>query len=259
MAVASYNDLIARVGNNYVANWPFYGETAATTGIFGGCNMALQRIGHGRTLPSLPSGVTGYIATAAQGLILTSSSLRTVFVCECINLGTLDISTPTFTDGSAMPTQTVLGSSINTYSSVLVEVTTALNATPGSFTVTYVDQSGNAAETTTAQTLPTTNNGIGCAGWVNLNTGDVGVRDITTATRTGGTTPTGVIKFWGILPICQLCTAGGGTIYVEPMLTQDFMWAKLSAASDIRLFSFSGGSSIVGTAITGSISIVGDS
>lgn len=260
MAVATYDDLIARIGNDYVAEWPLYGEVAATTGAFGGNVFALQRNGVGQTMPSLPTGVTGYIASCVQAVAGGSTTTRVLFVSEVINLGTLDIAGPTFTDGSAMPTVTELGASNATYGPVWVEVTTALNATPGSITVTYVDQSGNAAETTAAQLLPTSNNGVGCCGWVALNSGDVGVRDITTATRTGGTTPTGVLKFWGVRPIASLITPGtGGAYYPNPMLTSSFNWARLDASSQIRCFSFTGGTTIAGCALSGSITFIGDS
>jgi hypothetical protein len=259
MAVASYDDLISRVGSNYAATWPFYGELQSTTGLLGGNNQALQRLGYARTLPSYPSGVTGYIVTAVQGAISLSSVTRTILVCQCVNLGSLDISTNTFTDGSSMPTITELGSSVTSWGPVFVEYITALGGTPGSLTITYVDQDGNSAETSAAQAMSATNPNPGTVGWIVLNSGDVGVRDITTAARSGGTTPTGTVKFWGVLPICQISTTGLGAFYIEPMLTQDFMWANLPEGSDIRLFNYSGGTSIAATAMSGILNIIGDS
>ena len=259
MAVTTYDGLIARVGANYSATWPFYGELQSTTGLLGGNNQALQRLGYARDLTSYPTGVTGYIATAIQGAISISSTVRTLFVCQCINLGSLDTSSNVFTDGSAMPTITELGSSVSSYGPVFVEYMNTLGGTPGSITITYVDQDGNAAETSAAQTMSATNPNPGTTGWIVLNGTDWGVRDITTAARSGGTSPTGTVQFWGILPIAQISVGGTGSSYIEPMITQDFMWSDLPQNSVIRVFNYSGGTSVAGTAMTGIINFIGDS
>lgn len=257
-SVASYNDLINRVAGNFTLNEPFWGELQSSTGILGGNQAALALISLQRDTPSLPAGVTSYIPTTIGGAWSASSGYP-LLVCQCINLGSLDISGPTFTDGSQMPTVTELGVSRQTSGMVLMEITTALGATPGAITITYVDQNGNAAETTTAQNLPVTNPNIHTVGAIVLNAGDIGVRDITSATRTGGTAPTGVVKFWGCLPIALCCSDGSGNIFTENLLTNTFLLSQLPAATKIAYFAYGGGNSITARAVHGNMYIIGDS
>jgi hypothetical protein len=258
MAVSSYNDIIARIGSGYAAKWPFYGEAQVTVGLVGAGNTSIQKIAYARTMPSLPTGVSQYLLTAVQGHHGVGV-VRTTMVCEVIDLGSLNIAGPTFTDGTTFPTRTELGSSRQTYGPIFAEVTTALNATPGSIAVTYVDQDGNTAETTSSTALPTSNNGIGTTGFILLNSGDIGAQDITTATRTGGTTPTGVIQFWGILPLCYAATSSTGAIFIQPMLTNGFMWARFGADAKIRIFETTGGTTTAASSLAGVLDIVGDS
>jgi len=257
-SISSYDDLVNRVGGGFTLNEPFWGELQASTGALGGTQAALALLACQKDTPSLPAGVTSYIPTTIGGLWSASSGYP-LLVCQSINLGTLDISGPTFTDGSQMPTVTELGVSRQTSGMVLMEITTALSATPGAITITYVDQDGNAAETTTAQNLPVTNSNIHTVGAVILNAGDTGVRDITTATRTGGTTPTGVVKFWGCLPIALLCSDATGNIHTENLLTGAFMLSQLPAATKICYFGYGGGNSISARAIHGNMFMIGDS
>lgn len=177
---------------------------------------------------------------------------------KMVDLGSLNIATPTFTDGNQMPTITEMGVSRQTSGAVYCEVTTALNATPGSITVTYVDQDGNSAETTSAQSLPTSNNGIKAGGFIFLNSTDTGVRDITTATRTGGTTPTGIVKFWGLIPIALMIgTANGSQNIMENLLTSGFNPVRLGAGDVVKVL-VTAGSTTAAAALSGNIFIVGD-
>lgn len=258
MAVASYNDLVARVGSNYTLNQPFWGELQSTTGLLAGTQTGLANLATQKDLPSLPSGVTAYIPTTIGG-VWSASTGYPLLVCQCINLGTLDLATSAFTDGSSMPTVTELGVSRQTSGMVLVEAITAIGSTSGGINITYVDQDGNAAETTTTQNLPVSNANIHFVGAIILNAGDVGVRDITNATRTGGTPPTGTLKFWGCLPIAMCCSDASGNIFTENLLTSTFMLSQLPAATKIIYFAYAGGNAITARALHGNMFLIGDS
>jgi len=258
-SVASYDDLVNRVGGNFTLNEPFWGETQATTGLMSSNYASYVNLATMRTFPSFPAGVTSYIPTTISGQFSSGTTGFPVFVCQAVNLGTLDISGPTFTDGSAMPTETELGVSSATYGPVFYEITTALNATPGSIQVTYIDQDGNAAEAGPTYALPTTNGNIHTMGTLGLNGSDIGVRDITTATRTGGTTPTGVIKFWGIRPIAMMCSDGNGVLYTENLITSCFNFCCLPAGAQVLYITTSGGTTTTARALSGSMFVIGDS
>lgn len=261
--ISSYDDLITRVGTGHTSIQPIGGlAPAVNTGTtLGTIQSRIFRIGNTASLGSLPSGVTAFIPTAwsmIDSYTNNGDNTCTFALVEMINLGSLDISGPTFTDGSVMPTRTCLNASMQMAGPVWVEVTTALNATPGNITVSYHDQDNNADETTTAQSLQGSSN-IGDGGFIQLNNYDSGVVDLTTTatTRTGGTTPTGVIKFWGILPIGVITMPACQTSPVfENLITQGFMMRRLPANTTLGVFMF--GKSVADNC-HGTISFVGDS
>ena len=200
MPLKIYDDYITRVGTGHWLQQPIYDEVNAnTTALFATNLKNWQKMGFTKVLPSpLPSGVTAYLVTR---LFVTSTNIDvSMLFGKLVDMGSLDISSNVFTDGSAMPTVTALGSSRVLASPIFVEVTTGLNATPGSLSVTYIDQDGNTAEATTAQAMGASSVAKS-AGVAILNSTDWGARDVTTAARTAGTTPTGVVKFWGVIPL----------------------------------------------------------
>ncbi len=169
----------------------------------------MSRMAAFRSLPgTLETGVTAYIPTEIFAHTSTNQG-GGIIVGELINFGSLNISTNTFTDGSAMPTRTIFNTSTAMCSPIFMEVEVALNATPGTLVVTYVDQNGNTAEASTSHTL-TASAIPGSTSTVVLNTTDWGARDVTNAVRSAGTTPTGTIRFWGIVPIA-IVPEGNGT------------------------------------------------
>jgi hypothetical protein len=200
--ITTYDGFIERISNGYSRNEIINGIQIANPVTFGAANAWSQSMStFTKTIPTLEAGVSAYIPTAITANTNTAST--SVLVGRFVELGSLDIATPTFTDGSTMGTRTVGGLSYNVSGILVVEVTTALSASPGNFTVTYVDQDGNAAETTTSRSFGASAP-IGSSAFHTLNTDDYAVQDITTATRTGGTTPTGVVKFWGVEIIALL-------------------------------------------------------
>lgn len=201
-AIVNHNELIERISNGYASMEPINGNyplprTNPITGLGG------YRGFYTTNVPSsLPSGVTAYLPTQVHGgLSLLGSAIG---YYHMINLGNLDLSTNVFTAGSNMGTTTFGGQTVSRSGVLWVEVTTALNTTPGNLDVTYVDQSGNTAEAAATNTL-TVSAVVGAGGFLRLNTGDGAVREVTTASQSGGTTPSGVLTFWGLIPI-------GGTV-----------------------------------------------
>jgi hypothetical protein len=85
------------------------------------------------------------------------------------------------------------------FGALMMEVTTALNALPGTLVITYDNQSGT-SHSTASLTL-TASATVNTAALPSLASGDYGIRNITGAVRSGGTAPTGVINFYGLLPI----------------------------------------------------------
>src|SRR5262249_15156278 len=124
MSITAYNDLLQRLGAGYWLQQPFWDEITTATGALGGA-LNVQKLGLTKTLPSLPSGVTAYMATSVCASV-TGANQGGLLIAKLINLGSLNIATPTFTDGSAFPTVTELGASNSTWGPVFVEVTTAL-------------------------------------------------------------------------------------------------------------------------------------
>jgi len=203
------------------------------------------------TVPTLEAGVDAYVPTMMEWNASIGPGI-TFMVAEQISLGTLSLATPTFTDGSSAPTRTVGNTSTVVPGFCIGEVTTALNATPGNATVTYVDQDNNTAETTRSLTLGASAP-VGSFSSLPLNSPDWGVRDITTATRTGGTSPSGVIQFWWLNPI-----------YVGPNATISLLSADLLGLGTVRRFGTGAQLGLFGFStstqgVYGHIDFVGDS
>ena len=239
-ALSSVNDYVARIGNGYGAQRPFRVEidAATTATLYSGQSISMQKSTIVQLMESLPTGVTGYRLTNCT---LQASVATNYMLAKLVNLGSLDISgaSGTFTDGSAMPTVTEANNSNVTFSSVIAEVTTALNATPGSSTITYVDQDGNSAETSPSTAL-TASAALKTCGPVPLNTADIGVRDITAAARSAGTTPTGVIKYWGVVPLGFFAVHDIGTAVQINFLTTNTPPPLLTAGDELYFITLSG-------------------
>lgn len=192
------------------------------------------------TLPSLPSGISKYRATLCQAI--SSGGQASLGVGQVINMGNIDISgaSGTFTDGAAYPTRTELGVANNpTYGPLLAVVTsTSLNATPGSLAINYTDQDGNSGSiSATALTASAT---YGQGSFLTLAAGDCGIRDVTGATRSAGTTPTGTITFYGIIPLA-IVFAQSSQAFVIPrnLVTDEFVMPPLAAGDKVGFVDWS--------------------
>lgn len=251
--VRNYDQLVKLVSDGYFAKEIFYRDTQTAVTANGTVSFAGSRRVATITMPSLPSGVTKYRLLGAMG---TASINHTLSFFKAISFGSINISTPTFTDGSAWGTQTQLGASVTASSPVLLECTTVLNATPGNLSFTYKNQAGTGGQTSSTLSLGA-NTVVGSMGYMQLAAGDYGCQDITAATRTAGTTPTGVIKFWGVQPIGKVQIAGGSSTipgYLNP-ITSSFNMIELGAGDTVLVV----GSGGTGTgAFTGQIWFAGE-
>lgn len=254
----TYEGLMARYAAGYGRVQPIYGEqvaatTSATLGTVTQINW--QRAGITRAMPSsLPSGVSGFIPTKVT--FSSSPNLLGVWLVKLIDLGSLNISTNVFTDGNSMPTVTEMNTSRVQSGAVIMEVTTALNATPGSITITYTDQDGNSGQTSTSQALGASAV-VGSIGNLQLASGDYAIRDISSAARTGGTTPTGVVKFWGIVPITMAYSVAVGNGETVDLLTTSFA-PQLLGTND-QMYVLVGTTTAANDVTQGIIHLVGDS
>lgn len=257
-AVKSFDDIITRSAAGYHKLQKVYGHIAAvsTATLITNQFLAIQRAGYTKAIDDpLPSGVSGEIISS---LGLLCSTPTAVLVARLTSLGSIDVSggSGTFTDGSVMPTITEGGVSRQSSGPLLMECTTALNSDVGTLTITYKDQDGNSAEATSAMTLTNSATAKTC-GFAVLNTGDIGVTDVTAAARGGGTTPTGVVKFWGVRPVC-LMNAGlaAGHTSIKNFLFSAFPYPKLLAGEVIGVFALG---ITTANSLTGFINLVGDS
>ena len=258
MALTTYDQFIDRIFDGFSSYEPFWGIAGGTNNHFNSTSTGtLALIGRSRTLPSLPSGVTSFIPTRVFGGYAIGA-VGCILVAKIVNMGNIDIGTNVFTDGAAMPTITALGASYPMCSPLVGVVTTALNATPGSLTVTYVDQDGNTAETTASHTLIASSI-VGNGGAMTLNGDDWGIRDITNAVQSGGAAPTGVITFYGVIPIAVLSgninSSSNSNTAVEDLLVTTPHILRLGANDEIGVFSMQGSTQ---NATFGGITYVGD-
>lgn len=255
-AITTFDGLLARISNEFdstdiiYSQWPnTLSSVTSTTGPVLAFRHYMQAV------PSpLPTGVTAYIPTE-MSLVLGAGAGTWFMLAEMIDLGSINISgaSGTFTDGNAMPTRTELGISQQVWGPIYAEVTTGLNSAPGSLTVTYTNQAGTPSQSTGALALTAGAIIARCGGFLKLAAGDVGAVDITAASRSIGTTPTGVIHFYGIIPV-SMTNVVVGTSIVEDIISSGVV-RRLPAGAQLGLFT---GIGTVST-LSGFVRMVGDS
>lgn len=255
MALRTYNNFIARGAADFILSQPMWGEMQTAGNVSFGDNIQLQmNAAVTKALPSLPSGVTSYIPLRFMGYATNNTSqflLAKVFV-----MGSLDISSNVFTDGSQYPTVTEAGVSRQIFGPIIACVTTVLNALPGTLTVTYVDKDNNSAETSVAGT-PTASAVVNSSGFVRLNAGDIGAIDVTNAARSGGTTPTGVITFYGVIPIGFMGSVVSAAGLLGNFLTDTICPIRLGAGDVLSLINIPRNNAYTG-AVVGNLHIIGE-
>lgn len=230
MALTSYDAYLSRFAQGYSRRVHFNVESLAMTAGFG------RNEGYGKvweyTIPTLETGVTSYRPVSLT--IMGSVASTRYILFKYIDMGSLNIGTNAFTDGSAAPTITECNVSRAAPLGLMAEITTAFNATPGTQSVTYVDQDNNTAEASTSTNFGNSA-AVGSMQWIIMNSGDYAVLDVTTASRTGGTTPSGVMRFIGVTPICSLTNPTAYTPASVNMLTLNSPPMKLVAGDKLML------------------------
>lgn len=253
-AITTVQGLLSRISNQYDKTVPIYLDNPTTrTTVLNSQTYypTAPRIGYIESNPgSFETGVTAYIPTEVT---LNVSTSMPSMVCEMIDMGSLNLGTNTFTDGAAAPTRTYLGTSRSLPMQLWIECTTALNATPGNVTFTYVDQDNNTAEASTSQAA-TASATKGSGSFATLNGNDWGVLDITTASQSGGTSPSGVIKFWGVIPISYILPAAIGAA-ASDILPENGNFMRLGTSAQLGVISLG---TTTATSSHGFIRMVGD-
>lgn len=175
--------------------------TAATTSSGG---VSGQRFTQTISMPTFGSGVTGAHLTYCRMASLTTGVSMMIGIEY--DLGTLTVSGNSYVDGVAMPTKAVAGSSITTAASyVMAVVTTTLTATTPVLTFNYTNQAGTTGRSGTI-TLPS--NPVAGSIFMltpHLQSGDTGIRNLSASSPNGlsiSTGSAGVIKVYGVLPLC---------------------------------------------------------
>jgi hypothetical protein len=254
-ALTTPEQVLARACGSTTYEWreSFYGYApVARSSVFSAAGAAqlVQRLAFLPTLPgSLETGVTAYIPTKFE---CYSTLGVPAILAELINFGSINLSTGTYTNNDAMPTRTVLGSSRQLVSPVIAEVEVATNALPGSVTVSYTDQDGNAG--TTAAMAISASCPVNSCGVAVLASGDVGVVDVTNVVQSGGTTPTGTLRFWGWVPI-SMSQAAPSTYALNTNLLAEGQINRLAASTKLGVF----GIGLVTAGVTfGTVHYVGD-
>ena len=197
-ALSSMNDYINRASNGYIVHRHFSVQRDTGTG-----NVYVGQIANWQLSPriyqveTMPTGVTAFKLTNAT---LYSNTTTAPFFCvKLVTLGSFDIGTQVYTDGSTMPIVTEGGVSRRVYSGVLQVITTNFDAVAAAWTITYFDQDGNIAPVSPSMSK-SLGQEVGSAGFATLNAGDYGCTDISGAARTSGT-GAGVITFYGVIPL----------------------------------------------------------
>ena len=249
---------VQRITNgNYWATYPIWQErvTAPTNNGFGTVEIGIKATDM-LAFPALPTGVTAFIPTGLT--FIPSTGIGSFIFGRLTNLGTHNFATNTFTDGSVMPTMTEGGTSRIVSSMVIAEVTTGFSAAASTFSFTYKDQDGATPNTSTTLSV-SASIAIGSCAICRLASGDYGVQDISACTNTG--TPTGIMKFWGIEPLCAGSFYNGGAGGVFPfnanLIGKDLSVLRCGAADQLGGFIFKG-SATATSAQVGSLFVVGD-
>lgn len=203
-----------------------------------------------RAMPgSLPTGVSQF---AVKSIDITRSTSGQLDFVKLVKFGSLNLATPTYTDNNAAPTVTEAAVSRQRASAILAVVNTGLNATPGSISMTYTDEGGGSQAS--ASTALTASALAGTCGFVPLTSPDTGAVDITAGTRTGGTTPTGVIDFYHCTPIGKSAAVRVvGNVYRINNITGDGILCTLGVNEQIGVI----GSGNTASAVQGFITYVG--
>jgi len=217
--------------------------TAAATNVNGGISIQRCSLGGNSglayTVPSVTAPTTGFCFT---GLEATASVVGGLLVGLEYTLGTLTVSGNSYSDGVAMPTKTVRGSSIQTSSLItMAYVSASMTATTPVLTFNYTNQAGTTGRSSSI-TLPT-NATVNSCYLVNnnLQSGDTGIQDLSASGPNGlsiSTGSAGTVKLIGILPIGFIHTGGANSANPIDVLDSPSTVYKAEAGETIGFYYF---------------------
>lgn len=195
--------------------------TTAATENCGG--VTIQKFSNEVVVPTLGSGIASARFPGLKMLSTTADS--TAFCGLQYELGSLAVSTNTFTSGVSMPSKTIASTSTTTAASLVMAVVTVSTSGGASpvLTTTYTNQDGTASRTST-MTLPNSITLLsGFALWPHLQGTDTGIRSVSNMSISSGSA--GTIKIYGILPLAfghsqVACAMMSGA----PVSTPNVMW-----------------------------------
>jgi hypothetical protein len=250
----SINGLILANANYNSAELPFSFTIPATVTLLSTQDVSTASSRRYPALISCPS-----YSNPCLGYIVTNCSVfgrvdSFVIGLEYL-LGSINIGTGVFTPGVVMPTKTIRGESIVTASNiVMANINTAVSGTAVSLTMTYTNDNGVSNRTAFINNFPTSiavNSAFNII--KNVQTGDYGIRSIQNITKIGGTS--GVIDFYGILPLAYV-NSSGGTGFCSAMTPLTNPIPAYLFESDEKIGIYSTATTTGATIIFGSITIV---
>jgi len=150
---------------------------------------------------SFGTGVTGCIPTQILLHNAGSTSGGVMVAGLEVPLGSINVGTNVFTDGSAMPSRSLIGANNSIQSAAMMVtavITTALSSTTPTLTITYKNQAGTGSRSA-SMTLPVAVALSAFSMMPHFQGTDTGVQDITNISSSGGMS--GVVQFYGIIPL----------------------------------------------------------
>lgn len=255
MPLTTTNQVQGRTWAGYSKRVPVYGNWPASSFNVLNAGVAASLMRRGAFLQGPPSsletGVSGgYLLTKIQ-IVSTLSVPFTL--AEIFDMGTVDLATGIFTDGVAAPSRKQGGGSATTlplWPILEIDTTTASTATR-TLRLGYTDMSGN-AKVTTAPTIAASSSKWSC-GVPILASGDLHVQDITSAVCTGGSSPSGIVRVWGLSPIYDGLLSPGAAAPNINVLNEGVV-ARVPAGAKVGLFVHTNSA----LAMQGTVTWVGD-
>lgn len=190
-----------------------------------------------------PNPISVNSSMGSNGLILTSIVFQQMVDVPTamgafleVDMGTINMNTGTFTDGSAMPSRRIVGNTSTTAMAapLVVLVSEGVTATAPVVTITYDNQAGTGSR---SAALTLSNSPVDKSVFVvnpHFQSGDTAVQDVTNITKSAGTA--GTMKVYGLYPL-QVGNSGNGMI-MNPAWSTSIPKIVLEASDTIAFYDF---------------------
>lgn len=241
MALLTTNQIQARAWAGYTKQTNIYGNFGvASQSLFnaGGAASLIRRAGFVQGPPvSLEAGVTSYLLEKIQ---IHSTQSFPFTLCEVFDMGTMDTAVGgTFTDGVASPSRKQAGTVAPLPLMPIVEVASTLASTATrTFQLQYTDMAGN-AKSGVAMSMTASSSKWSC-GFPILAAGDIHIQDVTGVVCTAGSSPSGLVRVLGLLPIYEgILAPQVATLNVN--LLNEGIVARVPAGAQLGIFAHTNG------------------